>query len=240
MKLQRVVSAIVVLALACNARQEFPNHRPFEADPETAPEVTDEDIAVFEAVISAYADSGEVVGLGTPAPPPPGSPAADRRLTAGDVARLSSERGLAMLESTRRCGEVRLTGWWDFRGRTVERLELPSAAAADFDRRNERPVALDRFQPRSLKVIRVKEIPRSSRSILLPEERKRMIELPGLRPSGRTVVFSLPGYSAMRDVAVVEITRHAPSPFGFGSEFVFLRRSSGGWRAIAKQIGCVT
>jgi hypothetical protein len=247
MKLHGMIAALVVLALACNVRQGFPNHGPFEPDPRTAVEVTDDDIAVFEAVIAGYANAGEVVGLGPPPPPPPSSspPLAYRPLTGGDVARLSSEHGLEMLASTRRCGAVPLsavplTGWWDFAGRGVQHLELPLAAATDFDRRNTRTVALDRFQPRYLRVIRTKQISQVSISVQLPEERKRRIEVPGGRSSGRTVVFSLPGYSRTRDVAVVEVTSYAPAPYGFGSSVVFLRRSSGGWRAIATHVGCVT
>ncbi|HXA19938.1 MAG TPA: hypothetical protein VN380_23365 [Thermoanaerobaculia bacterium] len=237
-----LVALFVVIALGCNARQEFPKQRPFEPDPETAAEVTDDDMAVFETVIAAYATSGEVLGLG---PPPPGRPSSSpdppqRPLSPADVARFSNEHGLEMLASTRRCGEVRRTGWWDFAGLRAQALELPRSAAADFDRRNAHSVALDRFRPKYLTVMRTREISRVSISVELPDERKRKIEVPGRSSSGYTVVFTLPGYSRTRDVAVVEVSSFAPAPYGGGSEFVFLRRSSGGWRAIAKHVGCVS
>jgi hypothetical protein len=228
-----VIAAVLILALACKARQDFPEHRPYEPDPKTAAEVTDDDVAVFEAVIAAYAESGEVVGLGA-------APVGAAPLSGADVARLSSERGLQMLAGTRRCGAVRLTGWWGFAGRAVERLALPQAAADEFDKRNTRRVALDRFHPKYLNVIRANELGHDTVSIQLPSDHKATLEVPGIRNSGCMVGFTLPGYSVNRDVAVVEIIVYAPSPYGSGSEFVLLRRTDAVWQALAKQTGCVT
>lgn len=233
MRLLPLIGPVLILAFACNDRPEFPEHRPFEPNPKSASEVTDDDVEVFEAVIAAYAESGEVIGLGSPPPPA-------RRLSAADVARLSSERGLKMLTGTRRCGAVRLTGWWDFAGRAKKRLALPQAAADEFERRNSHRVALDRFRPRYLNVIRTTEIGHETITVQLPADRKATIELPDQRKSWGTVAFSLPGYSLNRDIAVVEVTVYAPSPLGYGSEFVFLQRGQAGWQALAKYVGCVT
>jgi hypothetical protein len=225
-------AALFALAVSCARTPEFPEQTPGRPDPRTAAEVTSEDVAVFEAVIAAYARSGQVVGLGAPLP-------GSQSLSAADVARLSSERRLEMLAHTRRCGSVPKAGWYDFSRRPLEGLQLPDRAAKDFDRRNARSVALDRFQPTYLNVIRTDQINDASVSVLLAEDRKRIVEVPGSESSGRVLVLTLPGYSR-GDIAVVEIMSLAPRPYGFGSEFVFLRRTPTGWQAIAKHIGCVT
>jgi hypothetical protein len=234
MRLQLVsATAILVVTLSCAKAPEFPQQRPGEADPRTAAEVTDDDVAVFEAAIAAYAQSGEIPGLGTP-------PADRGPLSEADVARVSAEYRLEMLAGTRRCGSVPATGWRDFAQRPVERLQLPSPAANDFDKRNARSVSLDRFRPRYLNVIRTKQINHVSISVQLPEDRKHMVEVPHDDSSGRVVVFTLPGYSAKRDVAVVEITSCAPTPYGSGSEFVLLHRTGSGWHAVGRHTGCIT
>lgn len=230
--LARTAACFLALAMAaCRQETPFPLQRPFEADPRTAAEVTADDIAVFEAVIDAYARRGQVLGMIPP--PPDGRPP----LSDADVTRRTETAELRLLAHTHTCAGARqnATGWLDLDENRLDRLLVAPSIVLDFERRNVQKVSLDRFSPRHLRVIRLQEGD-AFQDLLSPRLSPGRI---GPFHDPPVLVLSLPGYSASRDAAVVEVSSYT-SPYGGGSHILYLRRVAGIWEVVARHLGCVT
>jgi hypothetical protein len=226
------VACFLALAVAaCQRETPFPLQRPFEADPRTTAEVTADDIAVFEAVIDAYARKGLVLGT-IPSPPDHRHPLSD-----ADVMRRSETAKLRLLAHTHTCAGARqsATGWRDLDENRLEVLLVAPSTVLDFERRNAQKVSLDRFTPQHLRVIRVQEGD-PSRDLLSP---RLSVGRNGPFHDPPVLVLSLPGYSASRGAAVVEVSSYT-RPYGGGSHILYLRRVAGRWKVVARHLGCVT
>jgi hypothetical protein len=210
--LRRVLTLVFVccgLLSAC-AAPEFPAHQPGEADPASAKLVTADDIAVFEAVIAAYAEAGKVLGL---APPPPN----DRRpLSPEEVASRSARRTLGMLSHTELpygVPETSETGWFSVSEKPAGPVRIDSALVKDFADRNRVKTSLASFTPRSLRVQRTLD----------------------LRHHRDAVGWSLPGYSPARDAAMVHVSLYS-QPHGGGGQLIYLERTGGTWKVVAQRL----
>lgn len=202
-----------LLTLHCDA-PELPVHRPFEADPASASAVTADDMAVYEAIISAYADAGEVFGL---MPPPPDG---RRPLSPKEIESASTRKTIGMLPHTELLygvPEVREHGWFSIEGKPAGTHLIPPGIVSDFAARNRRKTLLANFTPKHLRVTRSADT----------------------SPFDQFIIWSLPGYSPARNAAIVEVS-FISKPHGGGAQLIYLKRTGGVWRFVAQHLTWVS
>lgn len=196
----------LLLLLSCGPEPQFPTYTPEQGNPAL---LTADDIAVYEAVISGYAQAGQIL-LSRAAPgPPPGKP-----ITESELERMTAQHGVRVRPATAKAWDVvpAEDRWRAMDGRTLEPLLVPHSAVKDFGERNRRKASLKAFRPKHLR-----------------------IEWSDTMETMRCLyTFTLPGYSLSRDAAVVEISCGMWALAG-GGEVVYLKRIGGQWRAVAKQ-----
>lgn len=202
-----VVAGAALFVLACNGESPaFPVYSPADGNPSL---LTTEDIAVYEAVVSSYAQVGQVLML-RPAPgPPPGAPARQFELPPDAAEPLVR---VLPYTSTDRDVAPQSDRWHTLDGKTLSRVTIPTSTVSDFQIRNSRKASLRGFRPRHLRV----------------EWSEKMETLSCL------YALSLPGYSRSKDEAIVEISCRTWALAG-GGELLYLRRERGTWRVVAKQ-----
>ncbi|MHB0971532.1 MAG: hypothetical protein ACYC7A_20760 [Thermoanaerobaculia bacterium] len=205
-KLSRAVTqGAFVVLLACNGEQQFPTYSPAGGNPAL---LTAVDIAVYEAVIAGYANAGQILMLPPPPGPPPGTPIPDL-----DIERPTAPR-VRMRPYTSKGVEVapQPDRWWTLDRKRIGRLIVPPSAVEDFNVRNRRRASLKTFRPTSLRI--------------------EWSDAAGTLNCLYSV--TLPGYSRSKDEAVVEISCGTWALAG-GGELLYLRRTGGTWRVVAKQ-----
>lgn len=198
--------ALLVL-LGCNAgEQQFPTYSPGEGDPAL---LTSDDIAVYEAVISGYAEAGQILMLPPPPAPPPGYSIPDDQ-----IARRSAPAVVRMRPYTSKGSDMepQPDRWWTLDRKRLRRLVVPKSALNDFKKRSGRRASLKAFRPTGLR-------------IEWSEKTGTMNCLYSL---------TLPGYSWSKDEAIVEISCGTWALAG-GGELLYLRRVGETWRVVAKQ-----
>ena len=107
----------------------------------------------------------------------------------------------------------------------------PPSIAEDFERRNLHKVSLARFTPQHLRAIPLQSSD-APLDRLIERPDNRFHELPVL-------VLTLPGYSALHDAAILEVSSYT-RPYGGGSRLIYLRRTARNWNVVAAQVGCVS
>ena len=207
MSAKRVAGLLLLCLLGgCGERPSFPTATPDEV---SATRVTEEDIAIYDALVEAYAAEGCLLGY-----PPSPSPA--KPLTLDEVEKKSAEEHTFLYDHTMGVGERQLApeGWTTLDEKRRVRIDVPSDALADLLQRNSRP-ALLKNGPRHLRY-------------------KRTDYGMGSPLSGAVLSLSLAGFSARRDEALVEVGISTSGLSG-GREMHYLRKIGGRWRVIAKQ-----
>jgi hypothetical protein len=204
----RAWPAALLIALACGSPEpRFPNYSPDSGNPEL---LTDEDVAVYEAVMSAYGTPGQIFGMVPAPPPPPGSrPAPD-----GELPKSASEPAVRLRPYTSQRTDVHPENdrWRDLADRKLPPLVVPESVVTDFNRRNRHRASLRRFHPKHLR------IEWSEGTVI----------------GSALFSLTLPGYSPSHDVAIVEVSV-VTSPMSGGGEVLYLRKAGQTWRVVAKQ-----
>jgi len=209
---RRLLLLACAIAFACGERPQFPTATPEDVG---AAQLTDDDRAVYEALVVAYAERGELLGLGWSPPRPP--------MTLDDVARMTAENPVLLHDHTRVLPEVRQLDparWVSLGNERLAPMEVPHDALEDLARRNQHPVSLKNYQPSYIHFERTKD---SMGSPL----------------SGAIFSLTLPGYSASRDAAFVELGISTSGLSG-GTELHYLRKTNGRWRVVAKQMTSIS
>jgi hypothetical protein len=136
-----VTSGAFLLLLACNTEeQQFPTYSPAEGNPAL---LTSDDIAVYEAVISGYADAGQILML-RPAPgPPPDNSTSDHKIEAR-----TTQNVVRMRPSTSKGSDVvpEPDRWWTLDRKPLRGLIVPQSAVNDFKVRTARRASLKAFR----------------------------------------------------------------------------------------------
>lgn len=198
---------LCLLAWSCDGAQ-FPRQTPEDL---RAARVLPSDVAIYEAVVAAYAANGEILG----APPPP--PNDRRALSLSEVAERSARARIRLREETNVRDEIDAPApdrWRTLSGERVADLAVPEDVVRDFARRNQRAASLRDYEPTHLKVERTRDQIGS--------------------PSSSILSLTLPGYSSDGEAAVVEVSVSTSGLSG-GGELLFLRKIEGVWRVIARQ-----
>lgn len=202
-----------LLALSCD-NVEFPGKTPYEI---SAASLTAEDQAIYEALVAAYAEAGQVLGM---APPPPGR---RRPLSLDEVRDLSSRSNDRLRDFTlvrTELPQLPPDRWLTLTDTRLPPLAVPSSALRDFAARNRRRASLETYQSSYLRLKRTKD--ENIGSI-----------------TSSVMSLTLPGYSDDRQSAVVEVWVSTSSLSG-GAELHFLKKSQGVWRVVAKQLTMIS
>lgn len=169
--------------------------------------LTADDVAVYEAVIEGYAQAGQVLMLRLPPGPPPTDSGTAPPPESGP-------RTVRMRPNTVpfRDFAPRPDRWVTLDGQSRPHIDLPPSALADLRARNQRETPLTAFHPKQLRV----------------EWSEKVGTLNCLYQ------LTLPGYSRSKNDAVVEISCATWALAG-GGELLYLHRTDGRWRVVAKQ-----
>ncbi|HUR79355.1 MAG TPA: hypothetical protein VM733_01220 [Thermoanaerobaculia bacterium] len=211
--LKPVATFVVLLSLvACQEAPTFPTATPEDVG---AAQVSEEDRAVYEALVAAYAKHGQLLGLRWS---PPHAP-----MTLADVARITAENPLQLYDHTRIFPEIPQLDrarWVSLVDERLPPMEVPRDALQDLARRNQHPVSLKNYQPPYIHFERTKDSM-------------------GSPITGAIFSLTLPGYSAARDAAFVELGISTSGLSG-GTELHYLRKTNGRWRVLARQMTSIS
>jgi hypothetical protein len=198
---------VLMLLVACSRPEtQFPNYSPASGNPAL---LEPDDIAVYEAVISAYAAVGQILMLRLAPGPPPGSP-----ISGDGLERLTAQHQVRMRPYTSRGFDVtpQADRWRALDGQNLPPVVVPDSVVADFSARNRHRASLKAFRPKHLRI----------------EWTEKMETMNCL------YTLTLPGYSRSHDEAIVEISCGMWALAG-GGELLYLKRTGNSWRVIAKQ-----
>lgn len=199
-------NVVLVMLLACGPPEtQFPTYSPASGNPAL---LEPDDIAVYEAVISAYAAAGQILMLRRAPGPPPGPISED------ELERLTAQHPVRMRPYTSRGFDVHPQSdrWRALDEQNLPPVTVSDSLVADFTARNRRRASLKAFRPKHLRI----------------EWTEQMEAMSCL------YTLTLPGYSRSHDEAIVEISCGMWALAG-GGELLYLRRTGNRWRGIAKQ-----
>lgn len=211
---RRSIFLLLLVAASCGNPQ-FPRQTPEEI---SASRVTQDDVRVYDAVMAACA-SNQVFRIQPPPPPPPGykpPPTVEPERLRRRKVRLHHSTDVRPEEEV---GSPAADWWFTLSGQPLPPLSVPPEAVREFADRNKRSASLKNYKPTNVDVER-----------LTPQDGSR-------RPF--VVSLTLPGYSANRDSAIVEVSISTSSVTGVG-QLLFLRKINGQWQIVAKQRTWIT
>lgn len=206
------LTVALLLVLSCESPR-FPRESPQEV---SAAKLTAEDIEIYEALVVEYAENGEVFGSVSPAP------GQRRPLSMQDVTERSSNGRVHLRRETnvaREHLELAPDRWYKIDGTRLPHVVAPQVALRDYRARNRRSTSLSNWKPRHLRITRTND---SIGSVYYS-----------------VLSLTLPGYTAARDAAVVEVSVSTSGLSG-GSELILLRKVNGVWRVIGLQLTMIS
>jgi len=208
MAFHRTFAFVALIALSSCKEPTFPAQTP---DKVAGATITNDDRAIYDALVDHYAHEGLILGACFPPPPDERHPLSETEL------RERRERAAIHFSAFTEPIEWKYPNesmTWELPGGGREKMAVSDGAYKNFQSRNRQKASLESYKPRGLTVLAT------------PDK------------SNSTLALSLPGYSFGSRYALVSVfcTPHVEIPHvGTSGEFVYLQKENGRWRVIAQR-----